>query len=79
MVGVEGVEGMPEVEEVASLFTLVESSELCSEQFIECKSGLMRMRFSCLGDLVRFTRLDPAFPILMPFLMLGSLWRKPTT
>ena len=30
---------MPEVEEVASLLTLVESSELCSEQFIERKGG----------------------------------------
>ena len=40
---------------------------------------LMRKQFSCLGDLVRFSRLDPAFPILMPFLLIGSILRKSST
>ena len=40
---------------------------------------LMRMQFSCLRDLARFSRRDPAFPVLMPFLLIGAIWRKLST
>lgn len=45
--------------------------------FAEAFPGyLLRVQFSCLRDFARFTRFDPVFPVLMPFLLIGAIWRK---